>query len=178
MRRRARHCARGLHPLQLIERVAGRTRLMGKLPHRRYDMSIRASRGQTRRDFASSLGLLAVLFNLLASIVFAANPASADGLIATQDDRIVICTSAGQLVFDSSGHPIESNGGAPHAECFLCLPLMNAAGAPPAADTAVVERTYDLGASAAPVQAARQAGLHLNAASRPRAPPAASFTLS
>ncbi len=147
---------------------------MGMSLHRRYDMSIRASRGEMRRDFASSLGLLAVLFNLLASIVFAANPASADGLIAAQDDRIVICTTPGRMVFDAAGQPVGHDGAAPHAECVFCLPLMNGAGAPAVADFAATIRIFTTEADrsgAATVVAPRSV---LSAANRSRAPPAIS----
>ncbi len=96
-------------------------------PDRRkvYDTSTDPSRGRIRREVVSALGLLIVLFNLVAGIALSssANAANAPFLDQIFGDRFVVCTGAGMIVLDADGNPV-SQDGAVEPMCAFCLPLM------------------------------------------------------
>lgn len=90
-----------------------------------YDISTDPSRGRIRRVVSSSLGLVIVLFNLLAGIALASDAAAASAPFEDEifGDRIVICTGAGRIVLGLDGKPV------PDVEtsaslCAACLPLV------------------------------------------------------
>lgn len=99
--------------------------MTGSARRRIYDTSTDPSRGGIRREVASALGMLVVLFNLIAGTALAAS--SANGTAPFLDeifgDRIVICTGAGMIVLDAAGHPISSETGV-DPMCVYCLPMV------------------------------------------------------
>lgn len=99
-----------------------------------YDTSTDPSRGRIRREIVSALGLLLVLFNLVAGVLLpsSANAAKSPLLEEIFGDRIVICTRAGMIVLDADGKPV-SQSGTVDPMCVFCLPLMQGS-----ADTPVV----------------------------------------
>ena len=109
-----------------------------------YDTSTDPSRGRIRREITSALGMLVVVFNLVAgSLVAASTPAGAAPFLdEVFGDGFVVCTGAGMVVLDAAGHPIDKSGGVARL-CAFCLPLMQGgADAPPVA--AAVDRALDL----------------------------------
>jgi hypothetical protein len=90
-----------------------------------YDTSTDPSRGRIRREVVSALGLLILLFNLVAGTLLSssANAADAPFLDEIFGDRIVVCTGAGMVVLDAQGNPVSQNGGVDPL-CVFCLPLM------------------------------------------------------
>ncbi|MDK9697388.1 MAG: hypothetical protein OEL76_13455 [Siculibacillus sp.] len=94
--------------------------------HRRiYDTSTGPSRGRSRRRVVSALGLLVILFNLVAGTLLAttSRSAAAPFLDEVFGDRIVVCTGAGMIVLDAQGNPIHDEGSV-DPMCVFCLPLM------------------------------------------------------
>ena len=104
----------------------------------RYDTATDPSRGWIRREVASALGMLVILFNLIAGTAVAATTAGgAPFLDDAFGDRIVVCTGAGMIVLDAEGKPVD--GGDTIAPlCVFCLPLVGGAVDAPAATVAVV----------------------------------------
>ncbi len=99
--------------------------MTGSTSHDRYDTSTDPSRGLFRRRVVSTLGLLVVLFNLVAGTLLASTSTSgaAPFLEETFGDRIVVCTGAGMIVLDADGNPLPQDGTAPM--CVFCLPLVH-----------------------------------------------------
>lgn len=99
--------------------------MTGTARHGTYDTSTDPSRGRFRREVVSALGLLIVLFNLVAGIALAssAGTATAPFLDEIFGSRIVVCTGAGMIVLDADGNPV-SQDGAIEPMCAFCLPLM------------------------------------------------------
>ncbi len=89
-----------------------------------YDTSTDPSRGRMRRRVVSVLGLLVVLFNLVAGTLIASSSSSAAAPFVDEifGDRIVVCTGAGMIVFDAQGNPVDD--GSVDPMCVFCLPLM------------------------------------------------------
>lgn len=90
-----------------------------------YDTSTDPSLGRVRRKIVSTLGLLIVLFNLIAGIALSSSASAANAPFLDEifGDHIVICTGAGMIVLDADGHPMSQNG-AVEPMCAFCLPLM------------------------------------------------------
>lgn len=99
--------------------------MSGSASRSAYDTSTDPSRGRTRRRVVSVLGLLVVLFDLVAGIVLASTEQSAAAPFLDEifGDRIVICTGAGMIVLDAQGLPVHDDG-AVQPMCAFCLPLM------------------------------------------------------
>lgn len=78
-----------------------------------------------RRTVASALGLLVILFNLVAGPLLASTASAGAAPFAEEifGDRIVVCTGAGMVVFDRDGRRVPADGRAP-AMCVFCLPLV------------------------------------------------------
>lgn len=124
--------------------------------------------GASLRRRVSLLGIVLVLFNLVASGLLPAGAAPVSG-----DDRILVCTTQGMVVLGADGKPSPADErAASHTDlCAFCLPLMHAGGEPQAVSLAFgVHPALDAGSFAAVVQApmppARPEGV-----SSPRAPP-------
>lgn len=111
-------------------------------PQRRmiYDTTTDPSRGRIRREVASTLGLLVILFNLVAGTLLAstAEAGTAPFLDEISGDRIVVCTGAGMIVLGPDGRPVSDTGGV-EPLCVFCLPLV-AGGADAPVLVALVER--------------------------------------
>jgi hypothetical protein len=139
---------------------------------RTYDTSTDPSRGRIRREVVSALGLLILLFNLVAGTLLSssANAADAPFLDEIFGDRIVVCTGAGMLVLDADGNPISQNGGVDPL-CVFCLPLMQGTADAPVvvavleAPLPFVAETFVVVAVSAPTPA------RLVASTSPRGPP-------
>lgn len=99
--------------------------MLGSARRKTYDTSTDPSRGRIRREVASALGLLVILFNLVAGTLLAssANAANAPFLDEIFGDRIVICTGAGMIVLDAQGNPVPQDGTV-DPMCVFCLPLV------------------------------------------------------
>jgi hypothetical protein len=99
--------------------------MLGRRRRRIYDRSTNPSRGSVRREVASALGLLVILFNLVAGTLLAstARSGAAPFLDEMFGDRIVVCTGAGMIVLGADGKPV-SEPGAVEPLCVFCLPLV------------------------------------------------------
>lgn len=99
--------------------------MSGSARRRCYDLSTDPAQGAVRREIASALGMLVILFNLIAGTALAAS--SGNGTAPFLDeifsDRIVICTGAGMIVLDADGNPVLQDGGV-DPMCVYCLPMM------------------------------------------------------
>jgi hypothetical protein len=98
--------------------------MSGSAQRRIYDTSIDPSRGRMRRRVVSTLGLLVILFNLVAGTLVASTSQSAAAPFLDEvfGDRIVVCTGAGMIVLDAQGNPVHD--GSVDPMCVFCLPLM------------------------------------------------------
>lgn len=107
--------------------------MTGPARRKTYDTTTDPSRGRIRREVASALGLLVILFNLVAGILVSssAEAANAPFLDEIFGDRIVICTGSGMIVLDAQGNPVSD--GSVDPMCVFCLPLAQGS-----ADTPVV----------------------------------------
>ncbi len=99
--------------------------MLGRRRRRSYDRSTDPSRGAVRREIAAALGLLVILFNLVAGTLLAstARSGAAPFLDEVFGDRIVVCTGAGMIVFGPDGRP-ETESGTIEPLCVFCLPLV------------------------------------------------------
>lgn len=139
---------------------------------RTYDTSTDPSRGRIRREIVSALGLLIVVFNLVAGPLISSSTRAANAPFLDEifGDRIVVCTRAGMIVLDADGNPV-SQSGAVDPMCVFCLPLMQGAADAPtiAAPLDTPQRfepaTFVADAAVAPAPA------RLVAAAAPRGPP-------
>jgi hypothetical protein len=97
-----------------------------------YDTSTDPSRGRMRRRVVSMLGLLVILFNLVAGTLVASTSQSAAAPFLDEvfGDRIVVCTGSGMIVLDAQGNPVHD--GAVDPMCVFCLPLMQGSADAPA----------------------------------------------
>lgn len=105
--------------------------MSGSAQRRMYDTSIDPSRGRMRRRVVSTLGLLVILFNLVAGTLIASTSQSAAAPFLDEvfGDRIVVCTGSGMIVLDARGNPVHD--GSVDPMCVFCLPLMQGAAAAP-----------------------------------------------
>ena len=146
--------------------------MSGSARRRIYDTSTDPSRGRMRRRVVSALGLLVILFNLVAGTLIASTSSSAAAPFVDEifGDRIVVCTGAGMIVLDAQGNPVRDDGGA-QAMCVFCLPLMQGA-----ADAPVVVALLDAPLAFEPVTPVPEttrtpASSPLTATASPRGPP-------
>ncbi len=140
--------------------------------HRRQPYSTAADPavGRLRRGVSVWLGLLLLAFNVLAADMLAdradaATPsAQAPFAQALRGDRIIVCTAAGLVVLDRTGHPVGGNSAGHRGLCVFCLPLMQggataplllAVAAPPPARPA---RAVAWTAASSPILPARPMG--------------------
>lgn len=146
--------------------------MSGTVHRQTYDTSIDPSRGRMRRRVVSALGLLVILFNLVAGTLIASTSSSAAAPFLDEifGDRIVVCTGAGMIVLDAQGNPVHDETGA-QPMCVFCLPLMQGA-----ADAPVVVALLDAPlafdpVTPAPETPAASAPAPITATSSPRGPP-------
>jgi hypothetical protein len=120
-----RECLRTPHGVREANSVESGSEMSGMRRRVIYDTSIDPSRGSFRREIASALGLLVILFNLISGTLLAstAQAGTAPFLDEVFGDRIVICTGAGMIVLGPDGKPI-SDAGTVEPLCVFCLPLM------------------------------------------------------
>lgn len=136
--------------------------------------SAASSLGCLRREVVAALGLLIVLFNLVAGMVVAgATPADRasmfDELFA---GRMVVCTGAGMVVLDENGRPIPTDGSG-SAMCVFCLPLMQGGTDTPTAVAVIDPPQRFAPIDWATLDPARADLPRLDAATSPRGPPIA-----
>lgn len=99
--------------------------MIGSARRKTYDTSTDPLRGRIRREVVSALGLLVVLFNLVAGTLLSSSAGAANAPFLDEifGDRMVICTGAGMIVLDADGNQIPQDG-AVDPMCVFCLPLM------------------------------------------------------
>ncbi len=87
----------------------------------------RSSHGRSRGGVAARLAILALLLNLLGSVLLPVSAARADMPMAGQ----VVCTVGGMVMLDDDGgQPIGQDPG--HSSlCLFCLPLLHGGVQPP-----------------------------------------------
>jgi hypothetical protein len=145
---------------------------------KRYDLRLDRALGRARREVASALGVLLIVFNVIAGIGLGASAKADSPMFADiLGDRIVICTAFGMVVVDHEGRQLSSQ--APHSppdhlgpQCVYCLPLLQGNAVAPAPQCTTIERE----ARAAPLfesASAQPAHLFRPLTFRARGPPTA-----
>jgi len=126
---------------------------------KRYDTRLDRALGRARREVASALGALIIVFNLVAGIGLGAAARSDAPMFAdVLGDHIVICTAFGQVVVDHEGRRLSDQ--APHTppdhlgpQCVYCLPLMQGNLLAPSPHCASIEREANAAPTFASVSA-------------------------
>lgn len=99
--------------------------MSGSARRRRYDLSTDRARGAVRREIVSALGMLVILFNLIAGTALAASAGAGTAPFIDEvfGGRTVICTGAGMIVLGVDGTPVASDTGVDPL-CAYCLPMV------------------------------------------------------
>jgi hypothetical protein len=113
---------------------------------KRYDTRLDRALGRARREIASVLGVLIIVFNIVAGIGLGASAKADSPMFAdVLGDHIVICTAFGMVVVDHEGRQLSSQ--APHTppdhlgpQSVYCLPLMQGNLVTPSPQCATIER--------------------------------------
>ncbi|HTH18377.1 MAG TPA: DUF2946 family protein [Magnetospirillum sp.] len=96
--------------------------MTNRLRQRFYDRTGNPSLGRVRRKFVSWLGLVLLLFNVVAGGALPAQTATADA-----DDHLIICTAGGLAAVDRNGTPVSADHTSENGFCASCLPLCHGA---------------------------------------------------
>lgn len=113
---------------------------------KRYETRLDRALGRARREVASALGVLLIVFNIIAGVGLGASAKADSPMFADiLGDHIVICTAFGMVVVDHEGRQVSSQ--APHSspdhlgpQCVYCLPLLQGNTVAPAPQCATIER--------------------------------------
>jgi hypothetical protein len=113
---------------------------------KRYDFRLDRALGRARREVASALGVVLIVFNVIAGVGLGASAKADSPMFADiLGDHIVICTAFGMVVVDHEGRQV--SGQVPHnppdhlgPQCVYCLPLLQGNAVAPAPQCATIER--------------------------------------
>ena len=91
-----------------------------------YDISLDPLRGRLRRAVMSYLGLLLIIFNVIAGLALSARDANGLSELLRQDAAasFIICSSGSTTEESQSSAQGSGTRSASHAICIFCLPLM------------------------------------------------------
>jgi hypothetical protein len=92
------------------------------MARRSYRTSLSWRTGAVRRELAAAAGMLALVFNLLATIVLSANPVLVRGSDDGAPVRWAVCSP---MTTSASGELPSGEGG--HPQCVFCTPLFSGA---------------------------------------------------
>ncbi|MCR6628567.1 MAG: DUF2946 family protein [Magnetospirillum sp.] len=142
--------------------------MRGAIRQKCYDTASDPSLGRRRRTLSAWMGLVLLLFNVVAG---GALPAQA-AVPSLSDDHLIVCTAGGMAVIDRNGTPVSPDHAGENGFCGACLPFSHGAVLTPLAVPLPVPFVQPLPraplADAEPARVARPLRLAF-----PRAPPAA-----